>query len=63
MKMKKKSVSMKYVDAMAIKDGYIAKPVSKEELCATNDRYGAKPGPYEMEYMGEEAEEEGEMEY
>jgi hypothetical protein len=59
--MKKKSVSMKYVDAMAIKDGYIAKPVSKEELCATNARYGAKPGPYEMEYMGKEEEDEEEM--
>lgn len=59
--MKMKKGMMKYVDAMCIKDGYIAKPVSKEELCATNDKYGAKPGPYEMEYMGEEMEDEEEM--
>jgi len=54
----KQPTMMKYVDAMSIRDGYIAKPVSKEELCATNERYGAKPGPYEMEYMGQEDEEE-----
>lgn len=53
---------MKYVDAMSIRDGFIARPISKDELCATNDRYGAKPGPYEMEYMGEEMEDEEEME-
>ena len=58
MKKKMKQPMIKYVDAMSIKDGYIAKPVSKEELCATNERYGAKPGPYEMEYMGQEDEEE-----
>ncbi len=59
--MKMKKGMMKYVDAMAIKDGYISKPVSKEELCATNAKYSTKKGPYEMEYMGEEMEEEEEM--
>ena len=62
MKMKKKSASMKYVDAMAVKDGYIAKPVSYDELVACNDKKMIKKGSYEMEYLGEEVEEEGEME-
>jgi len=63
MKMKKKkSASMKYVDAMAVKDGYVAKTISKEELCATNAKYSTLKGPYDMEYMGMEVEEEGEME-
>ena len=63
MKMKKKNPMMKYVDAMAIKDGYIAKPVSKEELCATNAKYSTLKGPYDMEYMGKEEEEMEEGEY
>jgi hypothetical protein len=62
MKMKKKSGNMKYVDAMAVKDGYVAKPVSYEELTACNDKRYIKKGPYEMEYAGEESEDEEEME-
>lgn len=60
--MKMKKGMMKYVDAMAIKDGYISKPVSKEELCATNAKYGTLKGDYEMEYMGQEVEDDMEEE-
>lgn len=62
MKMKKKSPSMKYVDAMAIKDGYVATPVMMEELCCeTNAKYGKKSGPYSMEMEDMESEDESEM--
>lgn len=61
-KMKQSKPMMKYVDAMSIRDGYIAKPISKEELCATNAKYSTLKGPYDMEYMGEEMEDEEEME-
>lgn len=61
MKMKKKSVSMKYVDAMAIKDGYLAKPVSYDELMQCNDKKFIKKGDYEIEGYGEEEEDEEEM--
>ena len=62
MKMKKKSPSMKYVDAMAVKDGYIATPVKMEEFCCeTNAKYGKKPGPYQMEMEDMDAEDESEM--
>jgi hypothetical protein len=59
--MKKKKPSIKGVDAMAIKDGYIAKSVSYDELMACNDKGMTKSGPYEMEYLGEEMEDEEEM--
>lgn len=62
MKKKMKQPMMKYADAMAIKDGYLAKPVSKEELCATNDKYSTLKGSYDMEYMGEEVEDDMEEE-
>lgn len=61
MKMKKKSVSMKYVDAMAIKDGYIAKPVSYEELCPCVQDKMTKKGPYEMEDLDEQMDQEEDM--
>lgn len=53
--------SMSYVDAMAIKDGFVATPIEMEELCCeTNAKYSTKPGPYSMEMdemdMGSEDE-------
>lgn len=53
-----KQSKVKGVDAMMIKDGYIAKPISKEQLYACNDKTYIKKGPYEMEGYGEESEEE-----
>lgn len=60
--MKLKKGMMKYCDAMCIKDGYVAKPISKEDLCATNDKYSTLKGAYDMEYMGEEVEDDMEEE-
>lgn len=45
----KREKAPKYVDAMAIKDGFVARAVTPEELYACNDRYGAAHGPYEFE--------------
>jgi len=56
-----KKMKVAGVDAMAIKDGYIAKAVSYDELVACNDKGMTKKGPYEMEYLGEEMEDEEEM--
>lgn len=62
MKMKQKKSSIKYVDAMAIKDGYVATPIMMEELCCeTNAKYGNKPGPYKMEMEEMDSEDESEM--
>ena len=59
--MKAKKMKMKRMDAMAIKDGYISTPISREDFHACADKNKTLKGPYEMEYMGEEVEEEGEM--
>lgn len=59
--MKKKKSSIKGVDAMAIKDGYIAMPIAMSEIYACNDKGKTLKGPYDMEYMGEEVEDEEEM--
>lgn len=59
--MKKKKPSIKGVDAMAIKDGYIATSISPMELHSCADKGMTLKGPYEMEYMGEESEDEEEM--
>lgn len=56
-----KKMGMKYVDAMAVKDGYVATPISPMELHACNDKGMTLKGDYEMEYMGEEVEDEEEM--
>jgi hypothetical protein len=56
-----KKMKVKGVDAMAIRDGYIAKPISYSELVACNDKGKTLKGPYEMEYLGEEVEDEEEM--
>lgn len=45
----KRQKAPSYVDAMAIKDGYVARAVTPEELYVCNDRYGAAHGPYEFE--------------
>jgi hypothetical protein len=58
MEMLMKKMKMKGMDAMAIKDGYIAKAVSYDDLVACNDKKLIKKGPYEMEYLGEEVEDE-----
>lgn len=50
----------KYVDAMAVKDGYLSKPVSYSELMQCNDKRLIKKGPYEMEGYGEEEKEDEE---
>lgn len=57
-----KRMKVKGVDAMAIKDGYIATGISPMELYACNDKGKTLKGPYEMEYMGEEVEDEMEDE-
>jgi hypothetical protein len=49
------------VDAMAIKLGYIATPIGSGALHACRDENKTLKGPYEVEYMGEEVEEEGEQ--
>lgn len=59
--MKKKKASMKYVDAMAVKDGYVSTPISPDELYACNDKGMTLKGDYDMEYRGEEVEDEEEM--
>jgi hypothetical protein len=56
-----KKMKVKGVDAMAIKDGYIATAISPMELHACNDKGMTLKGDYEMEYMGEEVEDEEEM--
>jgi hypothetical protein len=61
MEMFMKKMKMKGMDAMAIRDGYIATSVSPDQLFACNDKGMTKKGPYEMEYMGEEVEDEEEM--
>jgi hypothetical protein len=58
--MKKKKSAIKGVDAMAIKDGYIATSISPEEIHACNDKGMTLKGPYKMEYFGKEVEDEDE---
>lgn len=56
-----KKMKMKGIDAMVAKDGYIATPISYENLVACNDKKYIKKGPYEMEGYGEESETEEDM--
>jgi hypothetical protein len=58
--MKKKSM-MKGVDAMAIKDGYIATPISYNDLCPCLGDKMTKMGAYEMEDMDEQMGQEEDM--
>ncbi len=48
-KMKPQRGMAKYVDAMAIKDGYLSSKVPPEELFACNAKYSTLEGPYEFE--------------
>jgi len=59
--MKEKKMKIKGADAMAIRDGFVAKSVSYDDLMACNDKKYIKKGPYEMEGYGEESEDEEEM--
>lgn len=59
--MKSKKMKVKGVDAMAIRDGYVAKGVSYQDLIACGDKKYILKGSYEMEYQGEEVEDEEEM--
>lgn len=56
-----KKMNIKGVDAMAIKDGYIATKISMMDVQAPCDKNKTMKGPYDMEYMGEEIEDEEEM--
>lgn len=53
-----KKMKVKGIDAMAIRDGYIATAISPMELHACNDKGKTLKGDYEMEFMGEEVEDE-----
>lgn len=57
-----KRVKVKGVDAMAIKDGYIATGISPQELYACNDKGQTLKGDYEMEGYGAMEEEDDEEE-
>ncbi len=59
--MKAKKMKIKGADAMAIRDGFVASPVAYRDLIACNDKKYILKGPYEMEYQGEEEEDEEEM--
>jgi hypothetical protein len=59
--MKAKKMKVKGADAMAIRDGFVASPVAYKDLIACNDKKYILKGSYEMEYQGEEIEDEEEM--
>lgn len=59
--MKPKKMKMKGLDAMAIRDGYVATSISYEELCPCVSDKMTKMGAYEMEDMDEQMNQEEDM--
>lgn len=59
--MKAKKIKIKAVDAMVARDGYVATPISPMDIYCAVDKNKTLKGPYDMEYMGKEIEDEEDM--